>query len=298
MFQCFWALILGGGEALISSASTVCSGNSSSTNVAAVWEPSTANTTTKPVITNGSCTFWDGLTCSGNEASSNYTPGFGGCVPARSMDGILNVGPAFEKFNVVAEQWKISRFFHRVIIPEYESAPNQHQIPGIAIHLRRWKFNMYPPPILSCAQNIALDPIVQHLQEPIFLNITARLITLYLDKPIRPNAVSCVFCIWRARRKYEEFLPMQVYFPPPHEPPVRKKPGAGATVTVPVHRSPGANQELGRNNDANWDGRTNLELAMRQNDVLEARISALERELKKPNMGPEVSGSSPPGYQD
>ncbi|KAJ6527621.1 hypothetical protein DFH09DRAFT_1414222 [Mycena vulgaris] len=46
-------------------------GNSQSIGTADVWGPSTASTTTGPPHANGSCTFWDESSCSGNSASSD-----------------------------------------------------------------------------------------------------------------------------------------------------------------------------------------------------------------------------------
>ncbi|KAJ7510986.1 hypothetical protein B0H11DRAFT_1036634 [Mycena galericulata] len=63
--------------------------NSQSTNTADIWPPNTANTTTVPPNGIGACTFWDELTCSGNEAWSNYSQGHSSCLPARSQNGAL-----------------------------------------------------------------------------------------------------------------------------------------------------------------------------------------------------------------
>ncbi|KAJ7510985.1 hypothetical protein B0H11DRAFT_1036615 [Mycena galericulata] len=116
------------------------------------------------------------------------------------------------------------------------------------------------------------------------------------------------FCIWRARRKREPVLPTYEHFPPPEGQqrrpnPMRQKPGTGEAVAMLEPRSPVADirqqsvatelrtsrQELRRNNDG-----IILELAMRQNNILEARI----RDLERAHMGPPLSDSLPPGYLD
>jgi hypothetical protein len=56
-------------------------------------------------------------------------------------------------------------------------------------------------------------------------------------------------------------------------------------------------QDLRQNNGANGDGSTNLDLAMRQNNILEARICALERAYVGPQV-PDSSPALPPRYQD
>jgi hypothetical protein len=64
-------------------------GNSQSINTAALWA-FTTSTTTPPPTGSGNCQFWDGFTCSGNSATSNYGTGSGpGCQPARSSAGFL-----------------------------------------------------------------------------------------------------------------------------------------------------------------------------------------------------------------
>ncbi|KAJ7300460.1 hypothetical protein DFH08DRAFT_979652 [Mycena albidolilacea] len=104
------------------------------------------------------------------------------------------------------------------------------------------------------------------------------------------------FCTWQARRRRETFFPTQGYFLPPagqYRPPVRQKLGAGPIATE--LRTP--RQDLRRNNGANGDGTTNLDLAMRQNNILEARIRALERAYVGPQV-PDPSPALPPRYQD
>ncbi|KAJ6527113.1 hypothetical protein B0H19DRAFT_1084159 [Mycena capillaripes] len=58
-------------------------------NIAMMWEESTRSDTVEPDQANGSCTFWDGLTCNGKQMSSTYAPsgaGGGPCQPARSAE--------------------------------------------------------------------------------------------------------------------------------------------------------------------------------------------------------------------
>ncbi|KAF7362980.1 hypothetical protein MVEN_00649600 [Mycena venus] len=293
--------------------------NSQSINPVSVWGPSVASTTTEPALANGSCTFWDGSSCTGSSASSNYTPGTEACLPASSRAGILWKGA----------QWELSRLLQ--CIAEYKPAPVEHHLyfPKIAIQYISLSLIVS---ILARSwheiftQNLAFGLIVQHLlHQPIIwnLDITVRFIILDLHESIRSNANTCscnktltastiagltaglvsvlvliataAFCIWRARRKRETVLPTQG-FPPldgQHRPPVRQKAGAGAIVTVPELHVQGTDSELGQNNATNGDGIRDLELAMRQNSILEARISALERELR-----PQPSDSSLPGYRE
>jgi hypothetical protein len=63
-------------------------GNSQSANIAGVWGPSTGNTATEAAPANGSCTFYDGTTCTGNVATTNNAPGSGTLLTATSTDGI------------------------------------------------------------------------------------------------------------------------------------------------------------------------------------------------------------------
>jgi hypothetical protein len=63
--------------------------NSQSANLAAVWEPSTGNTATEAAPASGSCTFYGGATCTGNVATTNYTPGSGTLLTATSTGGIM-----------------------------------------------------------------------------------------------------------------------------------------------------------------------------------------------------------------
>ncbi|KAF7322335.1 hypothetical protein HMN09_00011200 [Mycena chlorophos] len=58
-------------------------GNALSANTAAIFE---ANGSTE---TDGFCIFYDGYTCEGNQEVSNFTPGNGHCLPARSSAGYL-----------------------------------------------------------------------------------------------------------------------------------------------------------------------------------------------------------------
>jgi hypothetical protein len=92
---------------------------------------------------------------------------------------------------------------------------------------------------------------------------------------------------------------MQAHFPPPegglyYTPMLRQKPGAAPPI-MPERRSPGADYPvLGRSNGADWDGSLNVQLAARQNHILEERISALERELRPQ----QLSNALPPTYSD
>ncbi|KAK6981105.1 hypothetical protein R3P38DRAFT_3464536 [Favolaschia claudopus] len=63
-------------------------GNSQSINTAALWGFSTS---TEPGRASGFCEFWDGFSCDGNTASSDFGSGASlpTCQPARSKDGWL-----------------------------------------------------------------------------------------------------------------------------------------------------------------------------------------------------------------
>ncbi|KAJ7300461.1 hypothetical protein DFH08DRAFT_1090586 [Mycena albidolilacea] len=146
-------------------------GNSQTTALVNVYEPTTATTTTPAPEANGSCTFWDGSTCTGNEASPNTA-----CMPARSKDGVL--------WQSAKCQTLIRRvqFLPRSVTPEYELgqifyihyvclkfiSPCQLHFTNITIQ------HISPGPIVA-----NLDLIVQHLHQPSFL--------LDLDEPIRPD---------------------------------------------------------------------------------------------------------------
>ncbi|KAJ6527768.1 hypothetical protein B0H19DRAFT_1083855 [Mycena capillaripes] len=318
-------------------------GNSQSTGVADVYEATAATTTTLAPHANGSCTFWDGLTCTGNEASSNYRAGSGVCMPARSKDGVRwqsakcqtlirrvqccsrltdAKSPGFflealpQGMSSVGTNTKSSTSIASVSISSLPSvfihwnpyAQRQTHFTNIAIQ------HISPGPI---AANLAVDLIVQYLHQPSFL--------LDPDKPSAPTqspvhamkkTVSAstiagltvgaattliliailAFCTWRARRRREILFPTQGYLLPPagqHRPAVHQKLGADPIATE-LRTS---RQDLRRNNVANGDESTNLDLAMRQTNIIEARIRALERAYG----GPQVLDSSlalPPRYQD
>ncbi|KAJ7492965.1 hypothetical protein B0H11DRAFT_2277538 [Mycena galericulata] len=281
--------------------------NSQSTATVDVWEPtnSTASTTTWPPYANGSCTFWDGLNCSGNEASSNSSQAHGLCLPARSENGVLwqsakcffleSLSPSMSSLLAAIPTSQISPAGTANPAPSLPISPS-FSSSGISTNPSSSTSPQGSPSFISMSLSAPTQSAVRGMNKNFSAGTIAGLTVGVVATLVSLSIVA--FCIWRARRKREPAFPTYGYFPPAEgqqRRPMRQKPGAGATVTMIDPRSPVARQELGRNNDGDGDGSTAiLELAMRQNNILEARMRALERAY----MGPPLSDSLPPGYLD
>ncbi|KAJ7192409.1 hypothetical protein GGX14DRAFT_578126 [Mycena pura] len=286
-----------------------------------VWEPNTAsaNMSVWPPDAAGSCTFWDESGCSGNSASSDHTSGSGGCQPTSSKDGSLSLTKALAEFSGFFFQSAESTSllsaesnFPTLSASTSLSLPTKAQFSGASTSLlpteadsstsssRTSLSSLSPlhisinpssttpdstPSLISANSSAPTQSAVQAAGKTFFVQkiagvAAATVFSLGL-------IAAAILCLRRARKKREThaaILPTSFLLPDGQHTPLEK---SGA-ITIPSRHNQGAGRN---NNGAHGDGSSSLEQAMLQNNILEARVSALERELRL-----QPSDFSPPEY--